>query len=776
MTDYGSKHIIWFDNIRKGDVGRVGGKGANLGELTVAGLPVPPGFVVPATSYFDFIKEAGLEPQINSLLDGLDVDNATQLALRAEEIQRIIIQASMPEGLQRAIRDAYQQLDGGRCDVAVRSSATAEDLPEASFAGQQSTFLNINGADDAVHAVQACMASLFNGNAIFYREQQGFGHMSVGLAVVVQKMVQSAKAGVMFTKNGTNGNPDHIQISAGYGLGEAVVSGSVTPDAYFFSKGAGQIISRTIKDQQKMLVRDPDGEGSPEEANKWVSVPSYLQSAQTISDEEILALADIGMRVERHYGGPQDIEYAIDSDGDIWLTQARPLTVNSLDYLISVPLIEDETARLLIETELSAGVGVASGNVRILQGPDECHLVQEGDVMVVSMTDPGYVSAMKRASAIIAEEGDPTCHAAIVCRELGVPCIVGAKGARNILKPFIGQKITVDASHRQVFEDDAATRHAWEVLRKEAVAELEAKMEEVTTNTKVMTILADPEEVATVAAGNVDGIALLRMEFILEEKVKKFPRWFIDQGCPEEYTRLIAESLPPFCSAMGDRPVILRMNDMTHDKSGALEHGADYKIHVEWNPQLGERGCSFYRANPDIFALEVAAVVEVRRTYKNLHVMLPFVRTLDDLRWALDFMAEHGLRRGDDGLLIWMMAEVPSNVFLLEQFIDQGIDGVSIGSNDLTGLVLGCDRENGALNNYDERDPAVVEAIKQIVTRGRACGATVSICGQAPSNYPEYVPMLVEWGVTSIGVMPDSIARTRALVAMTELEKGLITL
>ena len=758
-------NIIPFADSRKEDVDQVGGKAANLGELTSIDMPVPPGFTVPAMVYFRFVRGTGLQDKINQAMSRLNVDNSSALKDVSNEIKRLFMQTEVPSDVVEAVRLAYDQLVGS--EVAVRSSATAEDLPDASFAGQQATFLNVHGPDAVVKAVQACWASLYEARAIFYRVQQGYDHESVGLATVVQTMVQSAKAGVMFTRNATDGNPDHVQIDAAYGLGEAVVSGEVTPDSYIVSKTKGEIIRRKVATQTKMLVRNPDYVGGSDGANIWRSVPDFLVDAPKLTDDQIVELSEMARRVEAHYGVAQDMEWAIDDDGKLWLTQARPLTVDLRDYMLDLPLDEEEPAELIL-TGRSTGPGVAEGNVVILSGPDECDLVLKGDILVADMTTPDYVTAMKRASAIVTEDGGATCHAAIVARELGLPCIVGAKGALEILGALDGKTVTVDASHGEVFRGVAMTRLTWNERRLEATRVLEAEMANIKTNTKVMVILADPDEAPRVADMNVDGVGLLRLEFILN-RIGVHPQLFIDEGRPEGYIDQIVDGVSALAGPFGDRPVILRLMDFKTNELAKLR-GGDFYEKAEENPMLGFRGAFRYQKRVDTFALELEAIRKVREVHKNLHIMVPFVRTPEELKWTLEFMAMHGLERGVDGLKVWMMAEVPSNFLLLDEFIDVGIDGMSVGSNDLTQLVLGRDRDNALLGELDERDPAVMKAIETIVRGCRARGITVGICGQAPSNYPEVTRKLVEWGATSISVSSDTLVSTRKIVHDVEAE------
>ncbi len=752
--------VIWFKDTRKEDIPLVGGKAANLGELISADIPVPDGFTVTAQTYMDFMRISGVSNTVTRILEGLDVDKTVELDIASERIKRLIVQSNMSKDVRTDIMRAYSQLGDGNALVAVRSSATAEDLPDASFAGQQETFLNVQGKDNVVRAVQACWASLFNARAIFYREQQGFDHMSVGLAVVVQEMVQSERAGVMFTINSVDGNPTQVEIAAALGLGESVVSGAITPDNYIVDKKSLKVTAKTIVNQPKQLLLNTGNDGGHEETNKWTSVPGYLADAPKLTDDQVVELAQIGLRVEQHYGGPQDIEWAYQG-GKFFLTQARPVTVQSQDYLDDAEL-PDEPAQLLLQG-MPASPGVVSGEVKILEGPHQCDLIEDGDILVADMTTPDYVSAMKRAAAIVTAKGGRTCHAAIVARELGKPCIVGAENALALQE---GTTITVDGSHGDVFDGVAASRIAWNESRLERLEAKKTAMAQVETKTKVMAILADLDEATSVAQENVDGVGLLRMEFLLA-RIGKHPKAFLAEGTQEQFIQQLVDGFSAFCEPFGNRPVVLRLTDFKTNELENLQGGSDYEVEEE-NPMLGLRGAARYVQQPEVFALELEAIRRAREVHQNLWVMVPFVRTVAELEWVLNFMTENGLERSES-FKVWMMAEVPSNVFLLEKFISAGLDGVSIGSNDLTQLILGLDRDNAKLGNIgDERNEAVMQAIEHIVKTGREMGITVGICGQAPSDHPEIAQKLVEWGATSISVSPDRIAHTRELVHQAE--------
>lgn len=751
--------MVWFSEVGREDLGLVGGKGANLGELTRASIPVPPGFVVTADTYFRFIHQSGLEPFIKKELFGLDVHDTKALNERAANIRKRIMDAPMPAHLADEIKEAYRELGDG--PVAVRSSATAEDLPDASFAGQQSTYLNVIGADNVVRAVQACWASLFEGRAIFYREESGYDHMKVGLAVPVQKMVQSEKSGVMFTVEPVTSDPTKITIEAVYGLGEGIVSGEISPDLYLVHKESLQILDKTVTPQDRMIARAAQSDGSHEGANAWQPVPEHLRETQKLTDDEIRELARIGRAVEEHYGSHQDIEWAYEG-GKFYLTQARPVTTMR-EVHADEDFGEEETAPVLL-TGQPASPGVGMGVVRVVHDPNEIGVVKEGDVLVAEMTTPDFVPAMKRASAIVTERGGRTCHAAIVSRELGIPCVVGVGGATTGLGE--DRLVTVDGSAGKIYDGRAEARLAWYERQKERYAQSSA----LKTTTKLYVNLAEPELAERVAKRNVDGVGLLRAEFIVAQ-IGTHPRKFIQEGRPQEYTRQIAEGLTEFCRAFNPRPVVYRLTDFKTNEYANLRGGAEFEANEE-NPMIGYRGASRYIREPDVFRLEVDAIKQVRAEYKNLYVMVPFVRTPAELKGVKQLLAEEGLVRSDE-FKLWMMVEVPSNVIILDKFIDVGIDGISIGSNDLTQLVLGIDRDSEALaDTFDERNDAVMAAIQTAVSVARRRGITASICGQAPSVYPEVTEKLVEWGITSVSVSPDMLDQTREIIANAEVKLG----
>lgn len=752
--------VVWFQDVGKEDIPLVGGKGANLGELTRAKIPVPPGFVVTADTYLHFIQHNSLEPLMKKDLFGLDVHDSQQLAERSARIRKRLLDADVPADIASEIKQAYRELGEG--PVAVRSSATAEDLPEASFAGQQSSFLNVVGEDNVVRAVQACWASLYEGRAVFYREEAGYDHLKVALAVPVQKMVQSEKSGVMFTVEPVTSDSSKITIEAVWGLGEGIVSGEISPDLYIVDKETLSLLSEQHTEQDRMIARNAASDGSHEEANAWADVPGALRAQVKLDASEVKLLARIGRDVERHYGSAQDIEWAYE-DGSFYLVQSRPVTTLQHGQDHHEEEEEEEIAPILVSGQpASPGVGV--GVIRTVQSPTEIDIVKQGDVLVAEMTTPDYVPAMKRAAAIVTERGGRTCHAAIVSRELGIPCVVGVARAREKLSVDI--EVTVDGSKGNVHEGRAEARIAWAERQKERYA----KAAYLKTTTRLYVNLAEPELAESIAARHVDGVGLLRAEFIVAQ-IGTHPRKFVDEGNGGEYTRLLAEGIREFCRSFSPRPVVYRLTDFKTNEYANLRGGADYEGSEE-NPMIGYRGASRYIREPDIFKLEVDAINSVREEFNNLFVMVPFVRTPDELRGVKQLLAEHGLVRGDQ-FKLWMMVEVPSNVMILDRFIDVGIDGVSIGSNDLTQLTLGIDRDSEMLaDTFDERNEAVMRAIQTVVQTAKRRGITVGICGQAPSVYPEITEALVEWGITSVSVSPDTIEQTREIIANAEAKLG----
>ncbi|MCD4740096.1 phosphoenolpyruvate synthase [archaeon] len=753
------KRIAWFQELSKKDIGIAGGKGANLGELTQVGLPVPQGFCVTAQVYFDYINRTGLKSKIADLLKGLDVDDTTKLSETSKQIRDIMTRSPMPQDIKEELRDAYRRLcvlEGNQVYVAVRSSATAEDLPEASFAGQQETYLDIQGENELIKAVRKCWASLFTPRAIFYREKQGFDHNKVGLSAVIQKMINSEVAGVMFTTDPT-GQKRQIIIEAGYGLGEAVVSGKITPDTYIIDKDTYEIKSRKISKQEDMITRSNITIGTTVKP-----IPQDKQQAQKLMDGKIKELSKMGNFIEKHYGHPQDIEWAINK-GRLYILQSRAITTLSTKKVESAEIKEGE----IIAEGLPSSPGVKKGKVCIVINMKDLSKVQKGDILVTTMTNPDMVPAMSKAAAIVTEDGGMTSHAAIVSREMGVPCIVGTGSITKVVKD--NDEITVDATHGKVYKGYVDTGE-----EEKDIHAIEAEFANLPkTKTKLYLNLAIPDLAQKYKDYPVDGIGLLREEFIVTTFIKEHPMKLIEEGRQQEFVDKLAEGVGKIAEAFAPRPVVMRLSDFKTDEYHDLPGGEKYEEKEE-NPMMGWRGCSRYYHEDyhPAFLLEVEAIKKIREKHKNLWVMLPFVRTINELKKVEKILSDHGIKRGGD-FQLWVMAEIPSNALLAEEFAKY-CDGFSIGSNDLTQMTLGVDRNSellGLMGLFDERNAAVKKAISMIIQGAKKQGITVSICGQAPSNYPDFCKFLVKEGITSISVNPDAVAKTRRVIA--EAEKSL---
>ena len=742
-----SAHILRFKDIRRYDIPLVGGKGANLGEMINAKIPVPDGFVVTAKAYYDFLKSTSIKKKILTELQGIDYEDSKELQEATQKIRTAILAADMPKELAEEIKNAYHKLCGENDKfVAVRSSATAEDLPEASFAGQQETYLNIKGFKDVVKHAQKCWASLFTARATYYRATNKFSHLQVGIAVPIQLMVQSDFSGVMFTVNPVTNNRGEVSVEAAFGLGQPVVSGELTPDQYIVNKESKKITTRQIVRQTWQFTK----------AGK-VPVSKKYQKKQKLTNKQIVELAKIGMKLEYHYKHPQDIEWGIENK-KIYIVQTRPVTTLVTKTEEEFKIDPKSKAKAILEG-LSASPGVASGKVQIIKKASEINKVKEGDILVAEMTNPDYVPAMKRAAAIVTDLGGRTSHAAIVSRELGVPAIVGTTNATQILSN--NEVITVDGERGKVYEKDITVE-----IKESEKPKIDTS--KIKTATKIYLNLAEPELAFDMAQRNVDGIGLLRAEFIIAN-IGTHPRKFIKDGKKKEFIDKLAEGMAKFAEAFNPRPVVYRFNDFKSNEYANLKGGAEFEKE-EPNPMIGFRGVSRYIKDDDVFEMEIAAIKKVRNKmgFKNLWVMMPFVRTIDELREVKKIVSANGLRRSGS-FEFWMMVEIPSNVILLDEFIDEGIDGVSIGSNDLTMLTLGVDRDNERVAHvYSEMDPAVLQSLEKIATTCRRRKIRCSICGQAPSVYPKLVEMLVDWGVTSVSVSPDVIEKTREIVYEAE--------
>ena len=773
------KLVLWFEELRKEDVPLVGGKCANLGEMINAGIPVPPGFAISAYAYKRFIEETGIAQKIYDILDETITDpkDPKQYEEASKKIRALIESTPIPEYLQKEIVEAYRKLSektgSKEVFVAVRSSATAEDLPGASFAGQQETFLNVKGEKQLLESVRKCWSSLFTPRAIFYRTQKGFRHEKVLISVAVQKMVNSRSSGVMFTLHPVTGDRSKIVIESVWGLGEAIVSGAVTPDHFEVDKNSMKIVAKNIVKKTVEYVRDP-------KTGKTIhaEVPPERQEAPSLTDEEVIELAKIAKRIEQHYGVPQDIEFAVDRDlpfpQNLFIVQSRPETVWSMKEAPAEVRTSQTTSvaeATIVLKGLPASPGVHVGKAKVVFSPEEAEKeIQKGDILVTKMTNPDWVPYMRLAGAIVTDEGGMTCHAAIVSRELGIPCIVGAKEATKLMKS--GQTYTVDARSGVIYEGVVEELVKAAEEKAEAAAAVVAQAP-VVTGTKIYVNISIPDVAEKVARETqADGVGLLRAEHLMVS-VGKHPRLLIEEGGEQKMIDAFAEGIRKVAQAFYPKPVVYRFLDFKPDEFLALPGGEKYEKeagHVGPNPLIGYRGAFRYIKEPDIFRLECRAIKKVREEYglKNVWVMVPFVRRVEEFIQAKKIMEEEGLKRGPD-FKVWIMVEVPSTVLLIDKFIEAGIDGVSFGTNDLTMLILGIDRDDAAVQEiYDERNLAVRRAISHVIRTCRKYGVTTSVCGQAPSNYPEMVEFFIREGATSISVNPDKVIETRNLVASIE--------
>jgi len=745
-----------FADLSRADVAFAGGKGANLGELTAAGLPVPGGFVVGAPAYAAFCDADGLRARLAAELDAVDVDDTAALEVAAQRARALVVDAPVPDALRDEIIDAYLALVGedGDAPVAVRSSATAEDTASASFAGMNETFLNVRGGEAVVDAVRQCWGSLFGARTVFYRAKRGFSQADMDIAVVVQRQVASARAGVMFTVDPAAGRTDRIVIEGAFGLGESVVSGAVSPDRYVVDKPTLAIVTREIKRKEQAV------EGRPEGGTLVRTLSEQEALRPVLDDAEVHTLAELAVRIEDHYGAPQDTEWAFDDAGIAYMLQSRPVTS------MGEPLAEPAAAGEPLVRGLGAAPGRAAGPVRLVTDLADADRLSAGDVLVARMTAPDWVPLMRRAGAIVTDSGGMTCHAAIVSRELGIPCLVGAGDATHRLRE--GELVTVDATQGVVLAGrvDAPAEAPAPAAAPTGGAATPAPL---VTATKLLVNLSEPSQVARAAALPVDGVGLLRAEMMILEALEGVhPKLLLEQGRGGEVTERMAAALETFAAGFAPRPITYRTIDFRTNEFRGLEGGERFEPE-EANPMIGFRGALRYTQDPEILRLELDAVRIVwDRGHPNLHVMLPFVRTARELGRCLDVIAPSGLL-GRPGFELWVMAEVPSVLFNLERYAQLGVAGISIGSNDLTQLLLGADRDSELLaETFDERDPAVAEYLRRLIPEARELGLQTSICGQAPSVHPEYAELLVRAGIDAISVNLDAVDRARRLVAAAE--------
>lgn len=772
------KNVVWFKEVNRNDISLVGGKGANLGEMVNNHLPVPYGFIVTAKAYFDFIKNSYLEAKINNLIKTINYDHPTEIQAISSQIRQMINSAPFPFHLSLEVINFYDQLLEKDEEIhtrtinslkkikhrvrhlyqqpllAVRSSATAEDLPSASFAGQQETYLNVKGDTNLIQKVKQCWSSLFTERAIFYRHQQGFDKYKIGLAVVVQKMIQSDRSGIAFSIDPVTNDKSKITVEAIFGLGEYVVCGKVTPDHYIVDKRSFIILEKETHFQNLKLVRSGI-------INKEVKLFRTEGQMQKLTEEEIIKIAILVKQIEDHYQFPQDIEWAIEKE-KIYIVQSRPITTINQRSKIRDQKEKLVTRNSQLGTPILIGSpaspGIATGPVKIIFSLKEIDRIQKGDVLVTTQTNPDYIQAMKRSIAIITEKGGRTSHAAIVSRELGIPAIVGAENATKKLKDEM--IVTINGQLGEVYKGKLSFKD----LQPE---NLKPKVDRLKTLTKVYVNLAEPEQAVKIAQMDVDGIGLLRAEFMIAE-IGIHPKEFIREKKSQLFINKLTRSLLKFVKPFNPRQVVYRATDFKTNEYRHLTGGSRYE-EIEENPMLGFRGASRYIANPDVFNLELEAIKNIRQLgYHNLQLMIPFVRAPWEIIKIKEYLNNAGLLNLPN-FKIWIMVEVPATALGLEQFLKLGIDGVSIGTNDLTMMLLGVDRDNQEVANiYDERNPVVIEILKNIVKTCQKYQVTSSICGQAASDYPEIIEELIKAGITSVSVNSDAIYRTRELIYQIE--------
>ena len=747
-------YVVKFEDLGKDDIPIAGGKGANLGELTQAGIPVPPGFVVTAQTYAKFMEESGINEDVLNILKKIDINDTKALQAAAEEIKALITSVPVPSDMIMEITENYNVLcdrvNEEDTDVAIRSSATAEDLPEASFAGQQDTYLHVSGGNDVIDYVRKCWASLFEARAIFYREENDFDHSSVYIAVVVQKMVEADKAGVMFTVNPSTGE-DIALIEGSWGLGEAVVSGDVTPDNYAVDKKTEEILNATVSDKKVMYTNDEEG------TSVLVKVPEERRKERVLSDEELLKLVNMGKRIQSHYGKPQDTEWAM-QNGELYMLQSRPITTLG-DAKNEAADVDADIDGEVIVKGLGASPGIGTGPVKIVLDIDELHKINEGDVMVTSMTTPDMVPAMRKSSGIITDEGGVTCHASIISRELGIPCVVGTGNATSTLKD--NQGVTLDGKKGLVFEGITEVKEEGPV----AGGSTATAAAPIITVTEVKANVSMPEAAERAAATGADGVGLLRTEHMMLTS-GIHPGKFIAEGREDELVDTLVKNVQIVADAFYPKPVWYRTLDAPTDEFITLEGGENEPI--EHNPMLGWRGIRRELDQPEILKCEFKAIKKLHeKGYTNIGIMIPLSQNPEELRQAKALCSSIGFEPHKD-VEFGMMVEIPAAALTLDDYIDIGIDFVSLGTNDLTQYTLAVDRNNEFVaKHYSEEHPAVMKLIEMTVKKCAERGVKCSICGQAGS-VPRIVEKLVGFGITSVSSNTDAIADVRKTVARAE--------
>lgn len=779
------EYVLWYEELGMQDVPRVGGKNASLGEmisnLANAGVQVPGGFATTSYAFNEFLEQSGLNARIHEVLDTLDVDDVNELMKVGSQIRQWIIDTPFQATLDQAIREAYQQLHGDTnkdVSFAVRSSATAEDMPDASFAGQQETFLNVRGIDAVMVAIKHVFASLFNDRAISYRVHQGYDHRGVALSAGIQRMVRSDKAssGVMFSIDTESGFEDVVFVTSSYGLGEMVVQGAVNPDEFYVHKptlanNKPAVVRRNIGSKAiQMIYSSDESHGKQVEI---VDVDAAQSNQFSITDDEVMELAKQAVIIEKHYGRPMDIEWAKDgNDGKLYIVQARPETVRSNeDANVMERFVLNGSSSVVAEGR-AIGHKIGSGVVRVLNSIDEMDKVQQGDILVTDMTDPDWEPIMKRAAAIVTNRGGRTCHAAIIARELGIPAVVGCGNATDLITQ--DQEVTVSCA-------EGDTGYIYQgILDYEVISSRVDEMPDLPM--KIMMNVGNPDRAFDFARLPHAGIGLARLEFIINRMIGVHPKALLnfDAQTPalqaeindmiagyaspvEFYISKLVEGIATLGCAFAPERVIVRMSDFKSNEYANLVGGQQYEPEEE-NPMIGFRGASRYISEDfrDCFALECEAIKRVRNEMglTNVEIMIPFVRTLEEGKQVIELLAEHGLKRGEDGLKVIMMCELPSNALLAEEFLEH-FDGFSIGSNDLTQLTLGLDRDSGLIAHlFDERDPAIKKLLSMAIQTAKAKGKYVGICGQGPSDHEDFAAWLVEQGIDSVSLNPDTVLET----------------
>ncbi len=784
MPSREQKRILWFNELTKNDVPLVGGKNASLGEMTQAKMPVPPGFAVTAHAYDEFITKTGIAQKIYKIIEETvtDVNDPKQYEEASKKIRALIESTSMPAEIDKEIRDAYKELNkqvrATDIFVAVRSSATAEDLPDASFAGQQETFLNVKGAKNVIDRTIKCWSSLFTPRAIFYRNEKGFKHEQVLISVGVQKMVNAKAAGVLFTLDPVTGYREKIVIEANWGLGESVVSGSVTPDHYVVDKQTQIILDKQVVKKTVEYVRD-----SKTGNTVHVNVPEDRQEKPCLTEEEIKKLAELARIIETHYGKPQDIEFSIDRDfpfpENVFIVQSRPETVWSTKKEEPLEAAKPSSAPASLEAAKVVLKGIAAGRRAIgtgvarvaLTAEEASKMMHKGEILVTTMTNPDYVPFMKIASAIVTDKGGVTAHAAIVSRELGIPCIVGTETATKLMKT--GLEYTIDAKSGVVYEGIVAKPEAAPTEAALSTGAVNMMVEPAPiTATKIYMNLGVPEKIDEYKNLPFDGIGLMRLEFILASYIGEHPMYLQETGQGQRFVDKLAQGIATVARAIQPRPVVVRLSDFKTNEYRELKGGDKYEIE-EANPMLGWRGASRYISKwyEQAFRLECKGILKCREEWglKNVYVMLPMIRTVWEAKKCLEIMKSEGLERSKD-FQVWFMAETPAIAIMADKF-SKLCDGFSIGSNDMTQGVLMIDRDSerlGQMGYFDERDPAVKRIIAHLIKVAHQNGVTVSICGEGPSNLPDFAEFLVRNGIDSISVNNDVVVRTRKWVASIE--------